>query len=536
MSGRGGSAHADRLDISATASADECNKALTVAQQHVPAVSVHSGHTAVPAQTVHSNIGDPRMPHQWASPILGLTDYSSKITHIANRATAGKQSTPNAADPSDCNLPQDFAKRDGLSGLYAKGARGGGTTLGIVTLAALDPGAPEYFWHNVAHIATGNRTGKVKNIDGGPGAPSDASGTGETHLDVEQSGGAAPDANVVVYQAPNTDPGFADAFFAAASNNVATVSPSWGESETVIRAAVASGEETPAYQAVFDEAFLEFGAQRQSAFAASGDAAEYDDNDELGTTSLVVDSPANSPYISAAGGTTLPMSLTITGTAATTVATVKAERAWGWDYLWAPVATANATPLDATAEGLVVGGGGGISGFEAKPAHQYGVSGTSSFDAVPYLTPTDPQDVGGITEPTAWAFNPTPKVVTGTGSGRALPDLSADADPETGYLVYEPSAVAAGAPAIESFGGTSFTSPQFNGSTADVVSAVGHRVGFLNPSLYRLAGNGSGALTPLQTPGTSNDNIYYTGKPGALFNPATGLGLPNFTKVAACPH
>jgi hypothetical protein len=44
---------------------------------------------------------------------------------------------------------------------------------------------------------------------------------GETDLDVEQSGGLAPDAKVIVYQAPNTDSGFADAFFDAASQNLA---------------------------------------------------------------------------------------------------------------------------------------------------------------------------------------------------------------------------------------------------------------------------------------------------------------------------
>lgn len=73
----------------------------------------------------------------------------------------------------------------------------------------------------------------MENIDGGPGASSDASGSGETDLDIEQSGALAPGANVILYQAPNTDPGYADSFFAAASQNIASsVSASWGESET----------------------------------------------------------------------------------------------------------------------------------------------------------------------------------------------------------------------------------------------------------------------------------------------------------------
>ena len=99
------------------------------------------------------------------------------------------------------------------------------------------------------------RTGSftITPIDGGPGAPSDASGTGETDLDIEQSGALAPGANVIDYQAPNTDPGFADAFFTAASANTAnTVSTSWGESETILKYFILAGEETTAYAAAFD--------------------------------------------------------------------------------------------------------------------------------------------------------------------------------------------------------------------------------------------------------------------------------------------
>ena len=72
---------------------------------------------------------------------------------------------------------------------------------------------------------------------------------------------------MIVYQAPNTDPGFADAFFTAASQNTAgAVSASWGESETIIAAAILAGQETATYVAAFDEAFLELAAQGQSAF------------------------------------------------------------------------------------------------------------------------------------------------------------------------------------------------------------------------------------------------------------------------------
>ena len=48
--------------------------------------------------------------------------------------------------PNACNLPSNFATNYNLNGLYNKGANGSGQTLAIVTLAAVDPGAPQYFW------------------------------------------------------------------------------------------------------------------------------------------------------------------------------------------------------------------------------------------------------------------------------------------------------------------------------------------------------------------------------------------------------
>jgi kumamolisin len=38
----------------------------------------------------------------------------------------------------------------------------------------------------------------------------------------------------------------------------------------------------------------------------------------------------------------------------------------------------------------------------------------------------------------AFTLNPTPPVISGSSDGRARPDVSADADPQTGYLLYEP--------------------------------------------------------------------------------------------------
>jgi kumamolisin len=549
--------YADGVDVATTGTAGEYNKALSVTQNfyQVPRQPGRGGLGPIPAQRVHGNAGSPLLPYRLAKfvlAILGLTNYgpyASQAIHVnVGLATTGNSSTcpsytppgkPVVSDNYACNLPQDFAANYGLDGLYSRGADGSGQTAAIVTLAALDPGpagyqwAPQYFWANVAHIhQTGTLT--VDNVDGGPGAPSDASGSGETDLDVEQSGGVAPGANVIVYQAPNTDYGFADAFFSAASQNVAsTVSTSWGESETILEASILAGQEAATYVQAFDEAFLEMAVQGQSGFDAAGDAGAYDASGDIGTTNLSVDTPADSPYMTAGGGTTLPWTGTLTGPDGSAAVTVRQQRTWGWDYLWQPMAAVLGIPLAEAAEENVAGGGGGFSLLEPNPSYQ-DVPGVHNFHAVQYLTPIDYQTiVDGLVEPTAWSFDPTPSVTTGYGNGRAVPDVSVDADPFSGYLLYEPSFAAIGEPVLQGgWGGTSFVGPQLNGSTAVIDSYLGHRVGLWNPYIYAAAGGPNSPFTELDQASTSNDNIYYTGNPGELYNQGVGLGYPNLTKLA----
>jgi subtilase family serine protease len=526
--------------VSATGTAGDFDSALSVSQKqyHVPAQAGHNGSNGLPAQTVHGNVGSPLLPYRLSNfvlAILGLSNYAPFADHATKALTS--LSKPQAGSSNSClatfglsngcHLPSFFTSTYNLNPLLAHHATGSGQTIGIVTLATVDPGAPEHFWSNISHT---NRTGSFTqdNIDGGSGTPSATSGSDETDLDVEQSGAIAPGANVIAYQAPNTDPGFADAFFTAASQNVASdVSASWGESETIITASVASGVETATYAAAFDESFLEMAIQGQSAFTSSADDGAYTASADLGTTNLSADFPADSPYITAAGGTTLPWTGTFTGPAGSATFTVPAQRIWGWDYLWQPIATSNGVPLLTAAESAIGGSGGGFSTFYPAPSYQNEVSGTHNFHAVQYLTPADFTTVApGLTEPTAWTLNPAPPVTSGYSGGRAVPDLSTDADPETGYLVY-----GASVGGINEFGGTSFVAPQLNAATAVIDSFLGHRVGFWNPSIYAAAASGHDPFTQLNQASTSNDNLYYTGNPGQKYNQGIGLGIPNLAEL-----
>lgn len=529
--------YADRIDVTATGTAGEFDRALSV-QQHqyeVPARPGVGGHAGVPAQRVHGTTQSPRLPYRIARNIvsvLGLTNYAPFASDPVHKITAAAGVTLHTTYTGNLT-PEDFAKNYHLDPLYSRGDTGAGQTIGIVTLASVNPSVPYHFWRDILHITVPSNKITLDNVDGGAGPVSLKNGSDETTLDVEQSGAIARNASVVVYQAPNTDYGFADAFFAAASQNTAdVVSTSWGESETAIAATVAAGQESPTYVQAYDEAFLELAAQGQTTFASAGDAGAYDASSDLGSTNLSIDNPSDSPFLTAAGGTTLAGSIRATLPSGKTItASVPAQRAWGWDYLWPLYKAFGAKSERTFAEANVVGGGGGFSAVEGKPIYQRGVAGTSSSTAVRYLTPDNYRFADGLLLPTKWRFDPTPSVSVGYGSGRATPDLATDADPFTGYELYDPQF--SGPKLALGYGGTSFVAPQLAGATAVIDQYVGGRTGFWNPAIYSFATSGDSPFTPLDTVGTSNDNLYYSGTPGHVFNPGSGLGVPDLARLAS---
>ncbi len=525
--------YAGNIGVNAKGTAAQFNQALQVRQQNwkVPA---HKGRRA---QIVHSPKSAPVLParlSQMVTAVLGLDNYSP---FVSKASTSGATTTPAAPGTghcpvktdrtSACRLPSDFSKQYGLSKLKATGK---GRTIGIITLAALDEGAPETFWKNYAGLPDTGRKVTVKNIDGGPGPV--YQGSAETDLDVQQAGGVAPGADVVVYQAPPSDAGFADAFLTAAAENVAdTTSSSWGYSETGAQLGIASGYQPAALQAAFDTIFLQLAAQGQSTFIAAGDGGAYEAHLELGSTNISSGAPSNSAWVTSAGGTTAPWSGKVFSEDRTiqVPVTVTKERAWGSDYLWPALMTTQGKDLHTVVSENLFGGGGGYSVFENRPGYQKLIPGMGTHSAVTWLNPTDLQTIGGLTLPFDFTPSAKPVPVTGTGTGRVQPDVSANADPMTGYLLYAPS-LGAGQELQWDGGGTSFVAPQFNGATAVMSEVLGRRIGLWNPALYRFALRKDSPVKPLSDRGPQNDNLHYTGTPGTLYNPAVGLGTPDFAE------
>ncbi|HEY0238979.1 MAG TPA: S53 family peptidase, partial [Friedmanniella sp.] len=159
-----------------------------------------------------------------------------------------------------------------------------------------------------------------------------------------------------------------------------------------------------------------------------------------------VDFPASSPSAVACGGTSLKTSGT----------TIASETVWNGS---------GAT-------------GGGVSDHFGVPAYQTAINPTSA--------------------------NP------GGRHGRGVPDVAADADPETGYQVLVDGKAFV-------IGGTSAVAPLWAGLTARLQQSVGQRLAPLQPGLYAAATTFHDVV--------SGNNGSYSAASG--WDPCTGLGSPD---------
>ncbi len=223
-----------------------------------------------------------------------------------------------------------------------------------------------------------------------------------------------------------------------------------------------------------DNIFKQGASQGISFFAAAGDSGAYD----CDTTSLAVDSPADDPNVSGVGGTFLS-----TGTGGAYVS----ESAWN-------CSTCSGRGPKGT------GGGGGLSTFFALPTWQVGPGVQNSF----------------------------------SNGKREVPDVSADADPNSGYSVFC-TVTSAGCSATSgwiSVGGTSAAAPLWAGAAADMnqyLTGVGKgRLGFANPTWYLLACNAQ-TLAPFHDV-TSGNNLFYPTTSG--YDLASGIGTPDVWNIA----
>jgi len=146
-----------------------------------------------------------------------------------------------------------------------------------------------------------------------------------------------------------------------------------------------------------------------------------------------------------------------------------------------------------------------------------------------------------------------PSGKTAAAPMREVPDVAADADPQTGFGYGETETLRNGHTrfVISSAGGTSLASELFAGLEADAAQASAqHTLGFANPLIYRLAGTSAFrdvtrrpriavAVNNYVNPVTGSGPVYTTLRtlgldgggatllrPAAGYDPVTGVGSP----------
>jgi kumamolisin len=116
--------------------------------------------------------------------------------------------------------------------------------------------------------------------------------------------------------------------------------------------------------------------------------------------------------------------------------------------------------------------------------------------------------------------------------GRNVPDVSFNADPQTGYVIYYTSEPSGKFGILTFIGGTSFVAPQLNGVSALLGQDLHSRIGLLNFPLYLLGITGQayrGPNAPLHAI-KYGDNWFYYGRDG--YSPAAGLGTLDVANFA----
>ena len=423
---------------------------------------------AYPGGTYRGRVGPVHVPTDLAPLIEGVFGLDNRP--VARRLFRIARGAPRASDGARAFNPGNVAKLYN----FPAGVDGAGQTVGIIELGGgYRPQDLETYLKGLGLPAP---TVVPVSVDSATNAPSGNPGSddGEVGLDIEVVAAVAPGAKIVVYFAPNsrTSKGFLDAITKAVhdeTNDPSVISISWGGPE-------AGAGDT--FQVQFDQVLQSAAMLGITVCIAAGDNGAADMGPKAWDGLAHVDFPASSPFALACGGTRL-----IGGASG-----ISAESVWNQH--------AADTSTDAGPDGSFGATGGGVSGAFPLPAYQQNAKVPAS------LNPS------GFT-------------------GRGVPDVSGNADPDTGYnvLVDGTSFVV---------GGTSAVAPLWAALIALLNQKLRGHVGFLNPQLYGLPAS----VAALRDVTVGDNRVTYerytnVGYPsGTGWDACSGLGSPNGTALS----
>jgi subtilase family serine protease len=340
-----------------------------------------------------------------------------------------------------CYDPGQFQQAYNLHPLYDRGLDGHGQTIVIVDSF----GSPTikqdlHFFDNIYGLADPPNFNVITPV----GAPprydmNDFTMTGwaiETTLDVEMAHAIAPGANIVLVETPVAETEGVEGFPEIVSAENYVINNNLGD---VISQSFGATEDTfPSNQDIYNlrGAFINAYQHKVTVLAASGDSGPTGGSIDLTCCEpyQINGWPSSDPLVTSVGGTQLHLD--------------DAGNRTSPDNVWNDFGGA---------------GGGGPSHVFSRPSYQDSVR----------------------------------RVV---GSHRGTPDVSMSAAVDGGAIIYGSFRLGflGGAPADWFVvGGTSESSPLFAGIVAIANQAAGHRLGFLNPKLYALAGQSNSGIVDI---------------------------------------
>lgn len=327
---------------------------------------------------------------------------------------------------------------------------GRGTTIGILMSGAYNPpDMDKYFGHEKLE------TPHFSQVDIDGGSAFDPNGSFETHLDLQQSGGMAPKASIILYNLPDlSDTHVMDGLSKIITDNKAdVVSMSFGGAEVFYTPEYNDGVDVTSVLEEEDDLFAQGNAQGITFIASSGDSGAlgavplvcFNGGPNCGSFLPSVEFPASSPHVTGVGGTNLVT--TYTGVAGNLNSEYVRESAFA-DPLAVDIF------FGTSATGGYWGSGGGYSILFSKPLFQEFVKTDShKFRTVPDLS----LHMGGCPGGT----------------------ISCGADDSFDYEVIGNQYVGVI--------GTSASAPDFAGLAALTVQRFGQRLGNANYYIYTLA-------------------------------------------------
>ena len=448
------------------------------------AFNVAIGDYQLGGRTFHANDRNPRVPAAIGGGIQAVMGLANLAVPVPQLASAPLESvTPGSS--SSCssnpnNSPMALAKAYDFGGVLAGAspATGAGENIGLLEYDSYTQSDVSLWlscWSGLGFNLPSTSQLTNEHVGGGFGSPSGGAGTTEVLLDVDTVMGMAPGASYYVFDAP-FNVSFATLIQDMSGSNgfpaMDAISISWDSCEADMPRSEADGIDTVIAAAA---------AANIGVFTASGDTQGFCIGGNNGATgeSGTIAVPADSPHGTAVGGTTLHLSA---------LGTYASESWWG------------SASSGCTKAGEPCGGG-------------FGVSGEFSSGA-------------GYATPSYQASLPIPP------SSRSVPDVSADADPNTGILICMSGSCGG---FLE--GGTSMATPEWAAGMALIDQSLGHRVGSPNQALYS-ASQPTSYHHPSGMTGTGNDFAHLglgSFDLGLLKIALSGVTLPTATPVPPTP-